>query len=324
MKKSYLAMSIIATALFVSTPELLSQTWTQVSTPTVGTCYTPGSPPVTTAGCLMGTSSQPSSQPNPTSASTPGSINNPGLGTNSSTPGQYRTGCYYPNGTQQQYGGGNIWAPVSNAGNPVVSSSSYWLLSNYIQWYDAFYGLEFYGKFSGSTSPAGSGDGAIFYTDNECFNGGREYGVRYDFYSGGLQLYWSANTNCDSIVCYSDSSRNTRVFESSDACVIQNLSPSSDRIYQIYFTNSGGQDYVNCALRDTSQNPITTNYFAAKSGFNFNSTTGVFSGPLSSWFARPTTSSLSGAGWLTAAFNNNVLGPSGSATVSINWIKAAK
>lgn len=323
MKSMVTAMLIVGS--WCASPKSASaQTWTQVNVPNVGTCYYPGPPIITTNGCVMGSTSQPSSQPNPTSQSTPASINNPGLGTNSGTPGQFRTGCTYPNGTPQQYGGGNIWAPASIAGQPVVSSSSYWLISNYIQWYDSFYGLEFFGRFTGSTSPSGSGDGAIFYSDNECFSGGREYGVRYDYSSGSLQLYWSANTNCDSIVCYSDSARTTRVHEQSNACVITGINPAQDHVYQVWFSSNNGQATVNCALKDSNLNPITTNKFDSKPGWSFNFSTGVYSGPLDSWFARPTTLSVSGAGWLTAAFDNRVLNPSGSGTLYVNWIKAAK
>ncbi len=190
-----------------------AQTWTQVSIPNVGTCYYPGG--ATTNGCVMGNSTEPSSQPNPMTVSNPGIINNPGLGTDGNTQGQYRTSCSYPNGTPQQYNGPNIWWGGGKAGTPVEGSSSYWLISNYVQWYDAFYGMEFNGRFLGSTSPANSGHAAAFYTDNYCFQGGREYGVRYDFNSGALQLYWSANTNCSSGDCYTNSSLTSPILENS-------------------------------------------------------------------------------------------------------------
>ena len=72
-------MPLLGVSLFLagSVPSANAQSWTQVSTPNVGTCYYPAG--ATTDGCVMGNSIEPSSQPNPTSSSNQGSINNPGL-----------------------------------------------------------------------------------------------------------------------------------------------------------------------------------------------------------------------------------------------------
>lgn len=102
----------------------------------------------------------------------------------------------------------------------------YWLMSNYIQWYDAFTGIEFNGSFSGSTSPDGSGYAVAYYSDNQCFSGGCEYGLTYNFATGALQMYWSVNTNCGtpgSPMCFTDSGLTSGAPEQRSTCDITGL-----------------------------------------------------------------------------------------------------
>jgi hypothetical protein len=310
-----------------------AQTWTQITTPSVGNCYYGTT---TTNGCVMGTSTEPSSQPSPPSPSNPDIIYPPGVGTNSMTQGEY-VGvydgyyCAYPDGSPQMYNGPNIWWGGGVAGTPVVAIPAYWLYSAYQESIYGGYGLEFNVSFQGSTSPTNSGLASIYFGDSYCGTGDREYGIAYNYNTGGLQLYWNTYNNCGASSCYLNSELTERAPAAvGNGCVIKTgsggISPSTAYIYDIYFTSSGGTNYVNCIIKSAAtEEPLTTNYFTGPSNFTFNSTTGVFSGPLDSGYAPPVEGAASSAGYYIANTVSEVLGVTDySAAMKIGWIKVAK
>jgi hypothetical protein len=329
---------LLAVLLSCGVQQLRAQSpvWTQIPLPNATACYPPGANPssATPSQCDWGNSG--SSIGSGYSAT----LNNPGVGNTNG--GVYIGGCYYLNGTPDYYGSPyNIWQlyPPSNVypGGACATGPLFSIQSNYIYWWEAGYGLEFNGHFSGWTNDGSVG---IFYTDSQFTQGGREYGVAYVFQSNTLSLYWSYNTNCVAN-CYTGYNSmtmqgiGTPLSASYDQCIINTnanmgpaLTPSNDYIYDIYFTSSGSGTTVNCLIKDASSwTPLTTNYFLSKSGFTFNYSTGVFSGPVDPTYpAFPTMDNQpDGAGWYSASILPTThASPSGNASVQMNWIKVAK
>jgi hypothetical protein len=73
------------------------------------------------------------------------------------------------------------------------------LQSNYIT-NPGIIGLEFLGTVgSGSISSPGSGSNliqSVFFSEQPCYFGGREYGFVYNRVTGNFQAYWGTNENC--------------------------------------------------------------------------------------------------------------------------------
>jgi hypothetical protein len=69
---------------------------------------------------------------------------------------------------------------------------------------DSYKGLQYLGSFNANTGLSG-GTGniveAVFFHEQQCFAGGREYGVFYDLNSNTLVFYSSINTNCIPSIC---------------------------------------------------------------------------------------------------------------------------
>lgn len=290
---------------------LHAQTWTQVSMPNLtqyltGSSYTPTQP----------------SLPSPNNRAL---INNPGVNNSPYTGGAYVSGCYYGNGPSLWWDGrmyGYTW--IYPGGQKVTGPAAY-LTTDYINWWDAFYGVEFNGSFQGATN---SGQGAVFYSDDPCLAGGREYGVRYNYSNGGLQLYWSSTTNCGpsgSALCWNDSTSRqayNQIPETSDACVINTsvVNPSQYWVYDIWF--SGGS--IHCEVKDPNSFSPVPYAFYGHSAFSYDSNGYVFSGPVPAWFPAPAPLSLYGAGYIFANMVPTIVNPNGDAYLSISWVKAAK
>ena len=77
------------------------------------------------------------------------------------------------------------------------------MVSNYGPIVGSYKGFGFYGTFGGGSvgSGAGSIQEAVFFHEQPCYFGGREYGFTYDPVSDYLSVYWSTNTNCGSSNC---------------------------------------------------------------------------------------------------------------------------
>jgi hypothetical protein len=329
---------LLAVLLSCGVQQLRAQSpvWTQIPLPNATSCYTPQESPSSAAPshCDWGNS------PESIGAGYSAILNNPGVGNTAG--GVYISGCTYLNGTPDYFGSPyNIWQvdPANNVfpGQACATGPLFSLQSNYIYWWQAGYGLEFNGHFSGWTNDGSAG---IFYTDSQFTQGGREYGIAYVFQSNTLSLYWSYNTNCVAN-CYTGYDSGNRVgtgtpiSASYDQCIINTgqamgprLTPSNDYIYDIYFTSSGSNTYVNCIIKDASSwTALTTNYFLPKAGFTFDYNTGIFRGMVdSSYPAFPTMDNQpDGAGWYTASILPTThASPSGNAAIQMNWIKVAK
>ena len=67
-------------------------------------------------------------------------------------------------------------------------------------------GVGFLGTFGGESIPGGNfGTGsslfeAVFFHEQYCYNGGREYGFFYDPYGNGIWVYWGTNENLGTVV----------------------------------------------------------------------------------------------------------------------------
>lgn len=297
-------------------------TWTQISLPNVSACSTTDTSPYSyTTGCLMGSTTEPS-EPSLASTSNPDVIVPAGISFSGN--GEYTTSdgstlCYYPNGTQQEYSGPNVWEYDSHnawtrPGQAQVTNAAYYLYSNYIGSSSSGYGIAVEADFQGSAS-AGTA-GAVFFSDNPCFSGGREYGLEYDFNASTTALYWQANANCgvsgvgDGVICFTDSSYTTALPSQTNNCVINtsDIPPSTQWIYELYFTSNIGSFNANCVIYDSGLTPYTThNPFTTKSGWTWDSTTGVYSGPLDSWFVAPELQSAPGAGYYYATVDSTAV-----------------
>lgn len=62
----------------------------------------------------------------------------------------------------------------------------------------SYKGVGFYGSFGGGTLGSGGGNvnEAVYFHEQPCYFGGREYGFSYDAGSDNLIYYWSTNSNC--------------------------------------------------------------------------------------------------------------------------------
>lgn len=119
----------------------------------------------------------------------------------SSSTGGNDTGCEaYPTGWNITGNGGAGNPPVyrypqqrltsSTPGNPGPSSGSY-------------KGVGFLGTFAtepiGTIESGASLDQVVFFHEQPCFAGGREYGFYYDRYWGEVYAYWEVNANCGGV-----------------------------------------------------------------------------------------------------------------------------
>lgn len=87
-------------------------------------------------------------------------------------------------------------------------------------------GVGFLGTFGGSSIPGSSfGPGAylfesVFFSEQYCYNGGREYGFFYDPYGNGTWFYWGTNENLAS--------------EVQAQALIPNVLPNVEYYFEIY------------------------------------------------------------------------------------------
>lgn len=304
-----------------------SPVWTQIPLPNPVACSTTQGGTSSPSNCDWGTVQE------PIGSGLSATLINPGVGNQMGA--AYITGCTYLNGTPGYFGSQqNLWqVDAANGvipGQQCITGPLFFIQSDFIFSWEAGYGLEFNGRFTGSTN---DGTAGIFFTDSQFTQGGREYGVAYVFPSKTLSLYWSIDTNCSNN-CWPgyDSVNQVGTGTAINATYSQafidtsQLDPSTDHVYDIYFTSVNGTTYVNCVIIDASSlTPLTTNYFLPKDGFSFDNNSGIFSGPVDSWFPAPTGDNQpAGAGWYTAAIVPSSLSPSGDAAIQMNWIKVAK
>ena len=330
------AVPLLAVLLLCAVQQVRAQSpvWTQIPLPNPSSCSaTPGGSS-SPSNCVWGNVQE------QIGSGYSATLLNPGVGNPAGVSGAYITGCSYLNGVVPYYGSQQAIWQVNSAlgiipGNPCVTGPLFSIQSDYIQWWESGYGLEFNGSFTGSTN---DGTAGIFFTDSQFTQGGREYGVAYVFQSNALSLYWSINTNCGNNVCWTGYDPNTQTGTGSSVngtynqCTINTdpntgIDPSTAYIYNIYFTSVNGTPYVNCIIKSASSlTALTTNYFTGPSNFSFDPSTGIFSGPVDSWFPAPIGDNQPvGAGWYTAAIlPTTTASPTGNAAIQMNWLKVAK
>jgi hypothetical protein len=319
--------------------------WTPIPVGNQSACSTSPGGPSAPSNCDWGSVTQQIPVQALPSPSSPAYMYNPGVGNDPQTTQLvYLTDCYYLNGSPGEYGGPNTWlygGPGSyvQPGAQCAVGPIYPLQSAYINWWDAGYGLAFYGSFQGYSDNNDTTAG-VYYTDQQTSQAGREYGVRYvwpgiSYSSGQLQLYWSSNTNCGG-QCYSSGSPyppSSEMFANVNACTVDtnpndtyNISPFTPYIYEIWFSAVGSSTYVNCLIFNSAEQPLTNNYFTGPSNFTFDPATGIFSGPIDSWFPYPPThdGEFNGAGYYTQAILPSVVNPNGNAYMTIYYLKVAK
>lgn len=306
----------------VASREILPpKVWTQVSMPTRRTF-------------LEGTTPTPD-QPALPSRTSPAYVTIPGVGNPSDTGGAYVPGCFYPGSSPLWFDGGSS-VPWIKPGLAKVTGPAAYLETNYITSSDAFTGIEVSGSFDGT---ADVGDASIFYSETNCHAGEREYGVRYNYGNGSLQLYWSSRTNCalSPIICWNHPTERSvpanAVTESSAAFVVNtsNLFPagpidrSAEWIYQIYF--SRGRVYGAILNPDTFV-PVP-NAFVLQPGQEY--TPWGVTALSSDWFPAPTANSNFGAGHISATIVPPIISPispvdnsSQVARMRVNFVKAAR
>jgi hypothetical protein len=238
-----------------------SPVWTQIPLPNASSCSATPWGSSSPSNCVWGNVQE------QIGAGYSATLMNPGVGNPAGVSGAYITGCNYLNGTPGYYGSQqNLWQVASAygiiPGHPCVTGPVFSLQSNYILWYQAGYGLEFNGRFSGTTNDGAAG---IFFTDSQFAQAGREYGLAYVFQTNALSLYWSINTNCYNNVCWTGYDPNSQtgtgsvVTETYDTCAINTnpnygpaIDPSTDYIYNIYFTSVNGTLTANCIIKSAS------------------------------------------------------------------------
>jgi hypothetical protein len=334
------ALSLLGVLLLSDVQQLRAQSpvWTQIPLPNPSECSSTPNGASSPSNCDWGSVSE------QIGSGYSATLLNPGVNNPSNVSGAYISGCTYLDGTPGYYSSTqDLWQIASQydifPGQACNTGPLFSISSDQIYYWESGYGLEFNGSFTGSTNDGAAG---IFFTDSQFTQAGREYGVGYVFETSALSLYWSIDTNCYNNVCWTgyDSEPGMQmatgsvVTEIEDQCTINTnsnngpaINPSTDYIYDIYFTSVSGTTMVNCIIKSaSSETALTTNYFLSKSGFTFNASTGIFSGPVESWYPAPIgDNTAAGAGWYTATLHPTITAsPSGNATLNMNWLKVAK
>jgi hypothetical protein len=194
----------------------------------------------------------------------------------------------YPNLSIPGLGAGN---PATGGGydpvcNRTVGTPTQYLESNYGT---GVKGVGFLGTFGGQSIPGGSfGTGAylfeaVFFHEQVCYNGGREYGFFYDPYGNGVWVYWGTNENLSSVV--------------QAQIQLTNVSVNSEYYYEIYPTGNSSSCGFQVTVLDTGFNTVYSNSFTVNSNnFPSGSTiTGTDSG-----FCGAVTSSSGESGYVSA------------------------
>lgn len=137
-------------------------------------------------------------------------------------------------------------AGVSSTGKQVACDRT---ISTPVQYLESNYGtglkgVGFLGTFGGSSIPGSSfGAGAylfesVFFSEQYCYNGGREYGFFYDPYGNGVWFYWGTNENLSN--------------EVQAQALIPGVVPNTEYYYEIYPVRSGSSCSFQITILGTS------------------------------------------------------------------------
>ncbi len=103
------------------------------------------------------------------------------------------------------------WWTASVPAGGIVRGPQSRLESNYGPASGSYKGIGIYGTFGGG-SVTGSGGSileAVYFNEQKCYFGGREYGFFYNPATDNLTAYWSTNSNCGTSNCSAPSGYNS-------------------------------------------------------------------------------------------------------------------
>ncbi|HEY6332410.1 MAG TPA: hypothetical protein VI756_24000 [Blastocatellia bacterium] len=118
-------------------------------------------------------------------------------------------------------------------------------------------GVGFLGTFGGQSIP-GSDFGtnsylfeSVFFNEQYCFNGGREYGFFYDPYGNGIWVYWGTNENLSNVVQAQPQ--------------LTGVDPGTEYYYEMYPTVSGSSSGFQVTVLNTGYGTVYSNYISVDS-----------------------------------------------------------
>jgi hypothetical protein len=129
--------------------------------------------------------------------------------------------------------------------NRSVGTPTQYLESNYGT---GIKGVGFLGSFDGHSMPGSDfGPGAwlfesVFFHEQKCYNGGREYGFFYDPYGNGVWFYWGTNENLSTVV--------------QAQVLMPNVYPNFEYYYEIYPTGNSSSCGFEITVLDTGFRPV--------------------------------------------------------------------